>query len=351
MTTATFPELGGDSMMAIDATHRILKATKSSVSLSPDQIITPNDLFQNSIQSLYNLVINGRSMMVPRTKSAKRSRSVREADNDKKLALHHLPDVTVYNGNSSIGDKIKLAWKLPLQMCVDARPIILPTFLEGSDMVAVGSQGGDFVVADRTTGQTQCRMQVNGKIEGEMSFLEIESETYDGIKCILYVCSYDVKYSNDGLQRLGYVNAFSLGLHGRTNDPNGVSKMKSLLSRKRDTHNREVYNELPKLWEYEMSGELKNKPIAFSVPQLRGNVCYRVVVGSYNGTVSYLDAITGKVLDTIKNDCLGGAIHADPIVTMTEKEEMKAKVIVASSTWTGKVSCLCVKEELGEGEE
>ena len=44
---------------------------------------------------------------------------------------------------------IRVAWKLPLQMCVDAEPILIPIApTKGLDVIVVRSQGGYIVVAD-----------------------------------------------------------------------------------------------------------------------------------------------------------------------------------------------------------
>ena len=60
----TFSELGGDSMMVIiiDAANRIMKAARSKkgLNLAKHQIITANDLFENTILSIYYYILNGK---------------------------------------------------------------------------------------------------------------------------------------------------------------------------------------------------------------------------------------------------------------------------------------------------
>lgn len=375
LNKATFLELGGDSMMAIDAAHRIVKVTRSKIGhvLSSHQIITANDLFQNTIQSIYDIIIDGRgaddgdtgadTMMIQRKSKRPRYHYNRDENGcDVKLALENLPDVKIYNEKKNcIDGKIKLAWKLPLQMCVDASPIIIPmmTVAEGSaDLVIVGSQGGDIAIVDTITGKAKSRMSVKGKIEGDISFMktttksEAESNGERG-RYFLFVCSYDFKRSTRGdLQRVGYIHTFELfNERGYENE----SSHSSRTATNGNTWNNDMIS-TKRLWEYEINGELKNKPIVFRLKETslkddKDDCCHRVIIGSYNGTVSYLNAKTGKVLDTIVD--VGGAIHADPIIifggaSTTEKTKYQARALIVSSTWTGKVSCLHIdKESIG----
>ena len=334
--SVTFLELGGDSMMAIDAAHRIMKAARSKkgLNLTKNQIITANDLFENTISSIYNHIMNGKDGLMLQ-QSPKRPRY--NKDNHLGTTSTPLPNVTIFHETYPDNQEMTVAWKLPLQMCVDARPITIPIApTKGLDVIVVGSQGGDIVVADASSGKALCRMNVKGKIEGEMSFLKTSICTNNGKRnrFIIFVCSYDIQPSslkNGHLQRFGYVHAFEVV----SNDIHDGC-----------TTNSNISVTLLALWQYKVGGELKNKPIVFSL-QKRQNEQHRIIIGSYDGSVTYLDAVTGIVLDTLDGGSLGGAIHADIVLSMDENpnktEIMHTKVFVASSTWTGTISCILVK--------
>jgi len=68
---ASFSELGGDSMMAIDATHQILVFIREKgIHLSDDQIISPIDLMEFSIKLLFEIPESGGTNLPPEKKES-----------------------------------------------------------------------------------------------------------------------------------------------------------------------------------------------------------------------------------------------------------------------------------------
>ncbi len=379
-------------MMAIDGHHRIMKLAQSKGVILPDQkAITANDLFHRTANDLYKLITSGSgSGSDEMLHDPKRPRFSPEVDNDndtmKLLAIQKLPDVQFYSGRKVVGDdKLQLAWKLRLLMCVDAKPSKVPIIFHNvgttgfEELIAVGSQGGDICIANSKTGKAVCRMNVEGKIEGEMScFITTRTKEICSSRngrtrtagCILYVCSYDVQYSAEAghAQRFGYINAFEISCQDidsdgdEGGDDSGTNKMELEFTTRQQLHVTST-----RLWRYAVNGEIKNKPIVFSLPQLQLQH-QRLLIASYNGDVLYFDAMTGKILDKLDDGSLGGAIHADPVVIITDTADIqennnqiqinaktgvgsrtrtrtRAKAIIASSTWIGKVSCLSLDKD------
>ena len=307
-------------MIAIDAAHRIMKVAKlkKNFNKSDDRIISGIDLFHHTIKGVYDIITSGRRVVSQR--ASKRQKSSTNKASSYVPSFNKFPEVSTYNLTDK--NKIEAAWKLPLLMCVDARPTEMITENDESlrHFVVVGSQGGDIVIANATNGDVYCREKLEGKIEGQIGYLfskscENLSSTYR-----LFVPCFVTSGKNP---RIGYVHAFEFkqtySSHTNCNDLFSLSKS----------------------WVYETDGELKNKPAAFCFQNNKNENCHRIVVAAYDGSVTYLNADTGEMLSKFDSSDTGGAIHADPLIS---KRGNEIKVIVASSTWAGKISCLSVHE-------
>lgn len=342
IASTTFLELGGHSMMAIDAAHQILKTAKSKgMILRKKQIITAMDLFDHTVSSIYNVIIQGKDLSVePKMKRQRLQTKNKHIIRSKSsLATNAVivHDIKPYNMGMDI------AWKLSMKMCVDSRPIVIPfpNSNTNQNIVVVGSQGGDFVLANASNGKVYGRIDLDGKIEGEMNFLSLLSQNDDdeGIRnrIIIFVCTYEIKVTSDQtLERLGSLHAFELISCGATTGNQTTSTL---------FKGSEIL--ITKLWQHEVvGGELKNKPLVLSVNRRRHNddqnieQLHRIIIGSYDGSIQYLDAITGNILCVVNNRF---AIHADmALSTMNDNTSSNTNLIVASSTWNGKVSCLSI---------
>ena len=291
LSTASFPELGGDSMMAINASHRILATIRGKgIDLPDEQIITSLDLLQFPIQVVFDILKCGRDNLPPVSKKA------RTACKDDEDAFENLPDATIYDDRDIGSALLSKVWKVPLIMCVDSSPV----FIEHStgSIIIASSQGGDLACIEPTTGTALFRTKLPGKIEGDLSFI-LNAQ----LEPILFVPTYGASQNQE---HRGCIHALK------------VSKTNTLVP----------------IWQYSTNGEIKNKPTIFTCPK---DNSHRVLIASYSGSISYLDAMTGKLLD--KQDDLGGAIHATPII-ITGDDGLRA--IVASSTWMGRVTCLAL---------
>jgi outer membrane protein assembly factor BamB len=319
----TFPELGGDSMMAINASHLILSdIRKIGYKLSDDQKITPIDIMQLPLQALLEILENGRKALPPEAKKQRITGNSNDEGNIENLSSHAI----AYSYNICTQDDSSLTisknWKMPLKMCVDSRSLVIN---KGDDNVIIsGSQGGDLACIC-SSGKLLSRTNVTGKIEGDLNFLAASLQTdMDPIIFVpTYVSSHDQAGTstsgNEGKPGTGNIHALKL------------SKSNSLIP----------------IWTYNTNGDIKSKPMIFTYPNSYKTNTHRLLTASYDGSLSYLDAITGELLQ--KKDGLGGAIHADPIVLThespnTDNTDATVSAIVASCTWKGKVTCLTLTQ-------
>ncbi len=310
-----FSELGGDSMMAINATHQILATARGKgFKLLEEQVITPIDLMHSSIQMIYDILMSGRQSVSP---LVKRQRIEGPIDS---TSQPELPKAIVYTPGTDVSCSfLSKVWKVPLLMCIDSAPVILER--NNKVLFVVASQGGDIAIIEAENGEVLHQTQVQGKVEGDLNYLYTTMN--DAKSMIVFIPSYESKQRKGK----GFLNAFKIHIED------------SELSFKN-------------MWRHETDGELKSKPCVceqsfpYSCTEESENpdqcirtCCKRVLIASYGGNLSYLDAQTGQLLDEC-ND-LGGAIHADPIVINDwGTSNVSMKVLVATSTWRGKISCL-----------
>ena len=297
----TFSELGGDSMMAIEAAHQILSTVRErGIDLSDDQLITPFDVMGMPIEDLGKILSSGRVTSKPKSKKLKIAPGFSTGD------LENLPSNATSFAipeNLDIGSNVIKVWKLPLLMCVDSSPVLITK--KDNLLIVVASQGGDLAVLQSEGGQVLSRVKLKGKIEGDLNSLVNAKIT---VEPLLYVPSY-----NNGI---GCIHALSLSEE----------------------------NSLMPCWEYTTQGEIKSKPAVFIYPG-PGTPYPRLLCSSYDGSLSYLDATTGKLLQ--RQDDLGGAIHANPVVMPTKDSNAtrKVSVLVASCTWKGKITFFDIDEK------
>lgn len=143
------------------------------------------------------------------------------------------------------------------------------------------------------------RSLIRGRVEGDLSFLQPQSHNS---RALVFVPSYDSTSQNSK----GCIHSFCLDEKGLT-----------------------------LTWVHDNVGEIKNKVVPF---QFENNEnCVRLVSGSFDGFLSYINADTGKVLCR-RND-LGGAIKADPCL-LPQNSTNEQKVLVASCSWKGSVTCV-----------
>ena len=269
--------------------------------------ISGADLIQYSLEGICQILLRGKGS----TQSHKKRRLMEQSEH-----LMHLQDLqngTFYS--SRIDDSSKggmLAWKIPLLMCVDSCPIILEGFEheQSVHLIAVGSQGGDIVLVDNS-GTSLHRYKIEGKIEGEMSALTIAQMSHDDCleeKTILFVPTYKV---GSVTKDKGKLEAFEI----KWNEPGS-----------------QIFSHS---WNYTSTGEIKNKPLAF---RFKNTNAFRVIVCDYDGSVSYLNAADGALLEC--NTSIRGAIHADPTLVIGAEDNIS--IVVASSSWNGTVTMFSV---------
>jgi len=310
---ATFPELGGDSMMAIHVSHRIMSEIQKlglHIPLSDDQKVTSADIMQFTIQTIVEILENGRRSLPPENKKSKNTTTSYYEDS-KQIQIEQLPTHAItYDKCSQDDEVLTKIWKIPLSMCVDSRPLVID---RGEEYVVIaGSQGGDLACVS-ASGKLLSRTTVTGKIEGDLSYLS--SNSHSKMDSIIFVPSYIS--NNTAASDNGIIHALRLS----------------------------ESNTFMPLWTYTVNGEMKSRPTLCTFGD-KSN-CHRLLAASYNGSLSLLDAITGELLQLM--DALGGAIHADPVLLNNDISNCQnacasKDVIVASCSWKGKVTCLTITQ-------
>ena len=322
----TLQELGGDSMMAINMTHAILTDIQKMGHTLPDEHkITPMDILQLSTENVLKILESGRNKDMPPTKKKRVEEILYENEN-----IESLPSYAIEFDKSSDKDKssvISKTWKFQLSMCVDSTPLLID---KGTDYVIIsGSQGGDLACIN-SSGKLLSRIKVKGKNEGDLSHAYLSAPSADVKIPIIFIPTYipigvfqgesSTVSGTNSRSCAGYVHAMKLS----------------------ETNN------LEPIWTYTAKGEIKSKPAVFAFSSRNSSAKYhRLLVASYDGCLSYLDASTGDLLD--KNENLGGALHVDPILctnnTSDTESEHIVSAVVASCTWKGKVTCLKLTED------
>ena len=315
-TTQSFSQLGGDSMMAIECAHSInedLKKTEGSRVAH----VSAMDVMELPIDEIKYLLSSGRKPIEVRVKKQRKENCA----NDERLqslggvvpsSIPRIP--TGFPSNVSA---MHVTWKCPLLMCVDAKPLLID-----KSIVVVGSQGGDILFCNSESGEVLQRKQLSGKIEGGATAFHIDAGPNGGgndrVRSFVFVCTY----SDDG-RSSGSGKVYALELCKKRKLGDDLGKAISIA------------------WEREIDGKLKGSPALFCITEERGGTQtdearFGILVGGYDGKLRYFDAISGENIACL--DDLGGAIHATPAIF--ERTDGAKCALVASSTWTGTLSCI-----------
>ena len=319
----TFAEMGGDSLLAIEAAHKLSSAIRLRRTVdnqSVHYVITAVDLMEHPSSFIVKCIEEGLIECIGGKYRKKRKKEENAPiENVNANTLTYLGDAIMneYSNSPPCGKAfVDVVWKCPLLMCVDAPPLVIRHDLIG-EIVMVGSQGGDILCACADTGKVLCRTALEGKIEGGMNVLKVSREVAEKERTLVFVCTYG--NTSESSSRLGALHCFEL-------DPSSSSF-------------------LTPVWKHVVPGELKGKPACFCLggtcPESNENNIFGVIVSGYDGVALYLDALTGYEIGQCKD--LGGAVHASPSLFWLDgsnKKELRA--IVASATWSGQVTCLSI---------
>ena len=253
---------------------------------------------------------------------------------DKKTSITMIGDSK--NDESNEDDEIQINWQSHMLMCVDASPLLLPQNNEG--IVLVGSQGGDIVCLQISTGKTLFRKLLSSyeKIEGQMNYIiRTITSNYSTNQTLFFVPSYNNDGKNSQQQqgeekRLehGYMTAFELLHHPKKDNIATMECSPSAI-------------DCRLVWKKGFNGEIKSQPACFKLQRQQQDddeeqYNYFLLTAGYDGVVSLLDALTGQIIRTIEN--IGGAIHASPTIHKVNETTIDAYLV--SSTWTGRLSCI-----------
>lgn len=294
---ASFAELGGDSLTAIDAAHKIMSKVQVHGTLRNNGTISGADLVQYSLGEICHIIMQGKEGMSHKKRKIERYEKLPVVGDLHSGIFHHVDD----------GSNIRVAWKIPLLMCVDSCPLLFEGVKDkdSTHLIAVGSQGGDVLLVN-DSGRNIHRCKLNGKIEGGMTVMIIE-EKNRGVCFNKNTILFGSTYNIESMEEKGCLKAFQL---------NSNELMTQTLS---------------PLWCHCISSEIKNKPVAF---RFKDTNAFRVIIGAYDGSVSYLNAEDGELLDC--NTSIKGAIHADPLLIIGPEDDLS--LIVATSSWNGTVA-------------
>ena len=306
-----FSELGGDSMQAIEAAHELNKELIQKGFGDTFIDATKSDIMQLSVNELSAILAGGSR----RPTAEDTSSWIATANTNMQLLMDS--GCPILESSTDSEQEIKVAWKVPMLMCVDACPLFIRHPIWGG-IILVGSQGGDIVCCRAHSGEVLHRQCVQGKIEGGMNTIEVQDfGDKSAPRHLVYLCTYtneDTK--RDGRTHLGCLYAFEF-------------------SRKRSIDELNQ-NMLSLLWKRQVPGQLKGAPSPFT--SLEGtSPVHGVLTGGYDGSLTYFDALSGDELECFSD--LGGAIHASPTIVCSAHD---VKAFVTSATWTGKVSCVQV---------
>ena len=387
----TFAEMGGDSRMAIEVTHVINSNSNMLMVQQPqegDKLTTPqshqanifiqvSDVLLLSLKDICQKIIdsfnqtnnkssNGDDVDVEEETMIMKNQKRRRLDyttttntllddsqylksddnisnddsfvNDKLKLLDKKTKVTTIGeskkNNSNKDNEIQMNWQSHMLMCVDASPLLLSH--TNDDIALVGSQGGDIVCLQISTGKTLFRklLSSNEKIEGQMNYLiRTTNSTHNANQTLFFVSSYNSnrqqQQQQGGEKRLehGYISAFELLYQSNEENVTATCSPSTI-----DCH---------LVWKKGFHGEIKSQPACFKLQRQQQDADetqynYYLLTAGYDGVVSLLDALTGQIIYTI--DDIGGAVHASP--TIHKINETKINVYLVSSTWTGRISCI-----------
>jgi len=336
----TFPVLGGNSLTAIYASHRIMAKMKiMGFSLDEDCVITPSDVLHHSVEEICSILQKGRKTSNIQLSANKRLRADSVDIKASILSTAGLSCAVIELApKHSVVKSIEAAWKCQLLMCVDAPPLVVT--VRSHSVLFIGSQGGDIAVIHENCGRVIYRAVLKGKIEGAFCHQEV---THQDIirRHIVFVNSYRSSSptpdsSGATTCALGksstysYVHAFELKV---------MSNETNFAPSKSFTGTPEF--EVVPLWKCAIIGELKSEPLPFNlITEKQGEMRYGILVGSYNGTATSIDSLTGKIIAEYKN--LGGAIHSKPVIVWKERDQVWA--LLVSCGWRGRLSCLRIAE-------
>ena len=319
----SFSELGGDSMMAIECAFKInqkLSETKGGIAVEHVSAIDVMDL---SVDKMKSFLLSGRKAANTRI-AEKRDEKPTNAER-----LESLGDVVLTSsacsGNNAAGIYIK--WKCRLLMCVDAKPILIDSSSHGN-VAIVGSQGGDLLCCCSESGKVLQRKQLSGKVEGGMAVCQIDTSSNGNgqvARTFIFVCTY----SDDG-------------------GPSGNGKIYALEFCKKRKLGDDQGQSISVTWEQNVRGKLKGSPACFSIAEAQegshqaNDMRSGLLVGSYDGTLRYFDAVSGELVANL--DDLGGAIHATPAIFC--RNDGSKCALVASSTWAGRLTCIHLQHKV-----
>jgi outer membrane protein assembly factor BamB len=261
-------------------------------------MVTPLDIMQLPMDFVIDIIKNGRDNLPPEKKKAKFTAS------DDIFDLEALPSTTIFKDSATLDTtSLQKKWKVPMLMCVDSSPLVIRR--DDVNIVIAGSQRGDLVCVDDISGDVLHRSLVSGKIEGDLSYLQSDCTDTETMIFIPTYSSVDRKHKG---------TAYALHLKGTSLVPS---------------------------WEHKCVGEIKNKLTAFIYPGSK--LSKRLLCATYDGSLTYLDAANGRVLQVTED--LGGAVHADPILIHGSADTTRNLfALVASCAWKGAVSCVSLAE-------
>ena len=312
-TGLRFAELGGDSMMAIECAHKINRELKKTEGVRVDHV-SAMDVLEMSMDEIQCLLLSG---MKPTEKRAVEKRNKKSTNVENLESLGGVvPSPTPCLGK---GTDIQVTWKCRLLMCVDAKPLVIDNTSFGN-VALVGSQGGDLLCCCSESGEVLQRKQLSGKVEGGMIAFQVDSGCGGNSqsRTLIFVCTY----SEDG-------------------GTSGSGKVYALEFCKKRKLGDDLGQTISVAWEQYIPGKLKGSPACFNIAEAHegsqtNEMRFGVLVGSYDGILRYFDAVSGEPVACL--DDLGGAIHATPAIF--DKNDGSKCALVASSTWTGRLSCV-----------
>ena len=305
-TAQSFSQLGGDSMMAIECAHRINEDLKK-IEGSRVAHVSAVDVMALPIDAIKSLLSSGRKPIEVRVKRQENCANDERLQSLGGVVPSSRPRIPT--GFPSNVSAMHVTWKCPLLMCVDAKPLLID-----NSIVVVGSQGGDILCCHSESGEVLRRKQLSGKIEGGATAFRGN----DFVRSLIFVCTYS---DDGGSSGSGKVYALELCKKRKLGDDQGGA--------------------ISIAWERDIDGKLKGSPTCFSITEERGGLQtdkarFGILVGGYDGKLRYFDAISGENIACL--DDLGGAIHATPAIF--EQTDGTKCALVASSTWTGRLSCI-----------
>eukprot|EP00591_Stephanopyxis_turris_P016882 CAMPEP_0195542650 /NCGR_PEP_ID=MMETSP0794_2-20130614/51711_1 /TAXON_ID=515487 /ORGANISM="Stephanopyxis turris, Strain CCMP 815" /LENGTH=726 /DNA_ID=CAMNT_0040676785 /DNA_START=314 /DNA_END=2491 /DNA_ORIENTATION=+ len=304
--SSTFAEMGGDSLMAIEAAWKLSNATSANqqgCSLlatenyegGRDRTITGADLLHLSVSAIADILEQGRdaALKTPIHSNDSKRRKIDDSNEVPStnvldelgrtaIRIDHRGTNQDANNNNTDNDgggcrskRMKPVWKCALRMCVDATP----TPIDRAYAV-VGSQGGDVACVEKTTGAVLWRVLCEDcKIEGSVAVLPYKhrhcrrrknlerqqrQQQQNSNSGIMFVNSYTTNSSLNQMGGGGCIRAFELegtDQHAvRRNQPDSVTCEHA----KPANQFNHAMGAPPKLlWKKLVPGALKSKPACF----------------------------------------------------------------------------------------